>query len=354
MHHRLIALSLCLVACGATHESAVPIEDVGASYAGALCDALDACYGPTVGPLFFGGSDCEGTFRTSFESTSIPLYRDAIERGTLIYDGARFSDCEASLEMLGCGIFSARVADVCEEAFVGTLPPGAACTLDEECEGASYCDHGGGACPGSCQARGAAGAACIDDGGCTTGLRCAAGTCRAPAGDGAGCDGPTGLGCNAGLICLGADETRAGTCLSVEEAFSGALGAACDPSTGPLCADGLSCALDQVVAGAPTFVCVERAAIGAACRIAIPDACANAVCDGLAPDTGDFDGTCVAVPAAGEACGGLMERCATGTRCLDGTCEPSGALGAACSSPAGCASGRCEGGVCVAPMLCGE
>jgi hypothetical protein len=351
----VLAFSLLTLGCSTAHDNPVPLDEVAGRYAGVLCDSLDACYGPTIGGLFFGGSDCEGTFRRSFESSSIPLYRDAIARGTLVYDGAGFGDCEAALATLGCDIFSARISDACEATFIGTLAPGSACTLDEECEGASYCDHAGGACPGSCQARGAAGASCIDDGGCVTGLRCAAGTCRAPAGDGAGCDGPTGLGCRAGLICLGADESRAGTCNTIEEALSGALGGACNPSTGPLCSDGLSCALDEIVAGAPTFVCVERAALGGACRIGIPDACqGESVCAEVDPDMADFDGTCEAAPVAGEPCGGISERCATGTRCVAGTCEPSGANGAACSAPVQCASSRCEGGVCTAPMLCGE
>jgi len=345
---------LLAIGCSSTHDNPVPLEEVGGRYSGVLCDAIDACYGEAIGGLFFGGSDCEGTFRTSFDSTSLPLYREAIARGTLVYDDAAFGECEAALEMLGCEIFSARISDACETAFVGTLAPGAGCTLDEECQGASYCDHAGGACPGSCQARGSAGASCIEDGGCTTGLRCAAGTCRSPAGDGAGCDGPTGLNCRAGLICLGADEIRAGTCDTVEAALSGALGATCDPTTGPLCVDGLSCALDEIVAGAPTFRCVERGALGGDCRIGIPDACqGDAVCGDVAPDLGDFDGVCRPAPGAGETCGGLLERCRTGTRCVEGTCEPSGALGAACAGPVQCASGSCVGGVCIAPMLCG-
>lgn len=351
----LLAASVLAVGCSTTHDNPVPVEEVGARYAAALCDALDACYGPTVGSLFFGGSDCEATFQASFDATSLPLYREAIAHGTLVYDGSTFGDCEAALDTLGCGIFSARVPDVCETTFVGTLTPGSACTLDEECEGASFCDHTGGACPGSCQARGAAGAGCGEDSGCISGLQCAAGTCRAPAGEGAGCDGPTDLGCRAGLICLGADEARAGTCQTVDDALSGALGAGCNPSTGPLCADGLSCALDEVVAGAPVFTCVERAALGADCRIGIPDACTGeAVCDGVDPDVGDFDGTCAATPGAGQPCGGLMARCATGTRCVDGTCEPSGGTGAACTGAVQCAAGRCEAGVCLEPMLCGE
>lgn len=335
----------------------MPIDDLGPRLATILCDALDECYGPTVAELFAGGPlGCMGTFEASFRNQTLPAYRAAIDDGTLVYDGARVADCEAALREVGCGLTVTRFQDLCEGALGGTLAAGAACSIDEECMGDSFCDHTGGACPGTCQARGAAGAACIDDAGCLSGLVCSAGTCRAPGGAGASCEGATNVRCGAGTICLGSDAAtmRAGTCRTVDEAFAAALGASCSPD-GQLCDEGFSCSLDTVTAGVPSFVCVAPAASGGACRIAIPDACpAGEYCAGVDAAVADFDGTCAPAPGAGEACGGVLSRCAPGTRCVAGTCLAALENGAACASAAECFSGLCDGGVCVPPMLCGS
>jgi hypothetical protein len=357
---------LVLSACSSSHGDdaggdasgpSVPIEEAGPRLAALLCDTLETCYGPTVADLLGGGPlGCAGTFEATFENQTLPAWQAAIAAGTLAYDGTRFAECEAALRELGCDLTITRFQDLCEGALVGTLGPGAACSLDEECLGESFCDHTGGACPGTCQARGMAGAACTDDAGCRSSLLCSAGSCRAPGGVGASCEGPTNVRCGPGTICLGADAMamRAGTCRTVDDAFSAALGASCDPQS-QLCQEGLACQLDTIAGGMPTFLCVTPAAAGGACRIAIPDACEGGlVCDGVNPMVLDFDGTCAPAPGPGAPCGGLLARCAAGSRCVDGTCTSVSENGGTCATGAGCFSGACDGGVCVAPMLCGS
>jgi hypothetical protein len=334
----------------------VPLEELPPRLASLYCENFEACYGGLLTELIAGGPlGCEASFEATLTNQTVPAYRAAIEAGTLVYDGTRLDECEAALRELGCELTVARFQDFCEGALGGTLGAGEACSFDEECEGDAFCDYAGAACPGTCQARGASGASCTSDAGCVSGLQCNGGSCRAPGGAGASCEGATNVRCGPETICLGADGAtmRPGTCRTIEEAFSAALGDTCDPSR-QLCVEGAACALTRIAGMSPVFECVAPSAAGAACRFAIPDACPSGqFCSELDPSALDFDGVCAPAPDAGEACGGIFGRCALGSRCVEGRCVAVSENGEPCAAPAECFSGFCEAGTCAEPRLCG-
>ena len=106
-------------------------------------------------------------------------------------------------------------------------------------------------------------------------------------------------------------------------------------AVGAACGDGVSC---EATASCVDGFCVERAAVGAACGDGQPcvlgASCAEGLCQGFE------------VVALGEPCD-RSRRCPYKSECVEGRCEESALLGEACGE-AGCASGRCDGGVCVA------
>ncbi len=118
-------------------------------------------------------------------------------------------------------------------------------------------------------------------------------------------------------------------CMSVEGGASELLG---------ICADGLFCDYTS-----PAKACAARVDAGGACTI--EDACK----DGLVCAAN----TCVAEPAAGEAC---VISCAGELVCDESICVAPPGEGAACTNIGQCASGlKCEEATCVAlePLLCG-
>lgn len=352
--------TIAAAGCGGGDGGGGPtLDEFGSRNASTICEALIGCYGADIVELFVG-PDCQRTFLSLWDQAQRPRLEEAIARGSVTYDASRADACLAAVAAAGCGAIDRPSLPDCEAALAGTIAPGGACSIDEECMGDSYCRTDA-ACPGTCQARVASGSACTSDAACQAGLRCAGGTCQAPARAGAACEGPTMIQCAGGLLCLGASAggagmpARAGACRAIDAVRSAALGDLCDPqsSEGPLCMAGLSCALTGVSGGTmPVFECESEASSGGPCHLGVPDPCPTGeFCDGVMPFMGDFDGTCTALPGSGEPCQG--GRCAEGLRCnAASTCTPVSDVGGACSEGADCYSGSCEGGTCVEGMLC--
>ncbi len=220
----------------------------------------------------------------------------------------------------------ARASEACADFFandppaaclpqVGGLADGQPCAFDAQCASASCRVAKGSAC-GTCGAPAKAGQSCASYG-CDRGLECVAATqlCQPPGAASAPCD-DTGTPCAAGLSCVGATATRAGSC----QTAGASVGASCDPTgkTAPRCAaiDGLRCAaitrqcasVALVAAGEP---CGDLGhgkfadcAAGGTCRIA----------------TGSLQGTCVAAAADGAACDPTSgPDCAAPARCVGAT-----------------------------------
>jgi hypothetical protein len=145
-------------------------------------------------------------------------------------------------------------------------------------------------------------------------------------------DAPCGLDleslvCAPGLRCR-LDLSFCGKC--VREA---GVGEACDGAS--MCRPGSRCVSGK---------CVERGRPGEACaessECVIGAACSGGVCVG--PARAAENGSC----ARGE-------RCPYRTACVSGRCQRQALLGEACGE-AGCATGRCVGGACVALLPAGE
>jgi hypothetical protein len=195
------------------------------------------------------------------------------------------------------------------------------------------------------------GRACDRDDQCESGLVCQRTLCTAPAVEGQACDGPTAPRCRAGLFCLGGTVTRQGTCRTLASLTTAAAGEACSLDAGPFCSGDLSC---TVTSFAPaTATCAPPAATGAPCRVGLPDPCPPTdYCDGTLASGGA--GTCRPLPRDGAPCATrvLGPTCAAGQACLLGVCRPVQPNGGACTEAGGCYSGRCEAGVCMAPLVC--
>ncbi len=333
----------------------VPIEMEANVYASTLCPLLESCYGATVAELLTNTSSlagCERQAEAQWTNGALPRYQAAIAMGTLSYDGTQSAACMAAMQALGCAIVQSRPPAACQRLFVGHVAIGGACALDEECMGEAYCAADT-ACPGSCQPRGGAGVACTRDSVCADGLHCTSAHCSAPGGEGASCQGATGIDCAGGLICSGGSAMMAGMCRSVSSVFSTPIGAACNVGEGRLCMPGLSC----VVMSATSQVCAAGGlAIGAACHLALPDPCAaGAFCQGANLATGHLDGTCAALPTAGQACATELvgSRCAERFHCnAMSVCAAVHETGGSCSEPADCIDGHCAAGTCTAPGYC--
>jgi len=348
---------LSIAACSSSSTATVPLEDVPARFADGLCSQLEACAGPFA-DLYLQGADCRQTFTRSTQDSVLPLWQAAIANGTLVYDGHQLDACLTALTDTSCGSLAQRDLDVCDQVFQGQVPAGGSCHVEAECEGARYCQTT--TCPGSCTNRKAQGTACTDDSECVSGLNCDGdlGTCERPRDAGESCGGGTLPSCGLPSLCLGAnaDTGTTGTCRPISEALTAAVGETCDPGAGTLCVDGVSCALVayDTTTSALSWSCVAGYAAGAACKLALPDACPDGqICDADPARTGSLDGTCVPLPTAGQPCRSVAgSQCASGLVCDDTTCVTPGRLGATCVTSAGCASGMCTAGLCVAPT-CG-
>lgn len=333
----------------------VPLADLPGVLAPAICAAYETC-NPLVGAVYGTGTVCADTLSARFSDAELGALEDSIAAGNITYHGDLVADCVAAIQAIGCEL--SDPLEVCEDMFEGLVADGGACERNEECGEASYCAITT-SCPGTCQARVATGAACTSSSACQSGLSCDSGTCRAPAGPGAACNGTTGVACsNLGLVCVGDDGATPGECTRWSEVLMGAEGELCDALNEDYCDDGLSCAFDGLDGTTPRFRCVTRVAAGAACTIALPDICPpDQFCSGLDFMMGDTEGTCAPLPTAGDPCTPALPfpRCAPGLVCTGGNmCEPLGRVGATCASDATCASSYCEGGRCVdgEPLAC--
>jgi hypothetical protein len=351
----VVTLASALAGCpsSTTAPSTVPIEDLGGEYGDTFCGILTDCYGDVLREALVGGTEaeCAARLTTSYEEGVLHLYEQAIADGTMSYDGTQVRPCIDALQALGCGVLDSRSPPECDEVLIGEVELGGPCSINEQCSGAAYCMNAM-ACPGTCQPRGGVGTTCSSDEACESPMKCRSGSCVVPAGEGAPCGGTSGNDCAGGLICAGAMMGMTGTCRTPETVQSGALHGACNVLMTQLCQPGLSC----VVASFTSMTCeMGDIAIGTACHVAIPDACASgAYCADTNAMMGDLDGTCTALPGVGMPCAMVPfgQQCATDLHCEGDTCRETHAEGGSCTAPSECFSGMCTGGTCAAPMLC--
>lgn len=345
-------VSLVVVACGGSSEDGgggktLSIEDLPAEYAKAQCGLYKKCFGDVFG-LFSKGEDCETLTKTRVESSSLGQLAAGVAAGKIKYDGAKAADCLAEIAARSCDALAQRTSEACDLAAEGSVAAGESCDYDFDCVGSLYCKFDS-ACPGKCSERQPAGAGCKRDDDCQDGLVCGGATqaCVKPGAVGDACGGGVAPECAPTLTCAGASAATqtAGKCKAFSDVFSGGPGSACSFKELNLCTADQSCVFE----GTPPTngACAKKVASGAACkRASIPSACpAGEYCDGGAASA---DGTCKALPGAGEPCATELgdQVCAPYTRCDAGTCVALQNNGGPCKSDQACYSETCVGGVC--------
>ena len=341
--------ALLATGCPSSSSAPIPIEDFGAEFGTAACDAVEACTGPTVSNIFFApAGGCDAAFVASYRNALLPLVNQGVARGTITYSGTDARACVDALHADPCTLTNNGAAAVaCQNVWQGNQPAGGACSLNEECGVDQFCTFDM-ACPGACQARRTSGQTCTEERACAPGLTCnGEGMCAAPPMVGVACEGLG--GCSLGLLCSG------GACRPSSEVLIANEGQACHLQMGPLCREGLSCTVDMIAAGGATYICRALAAPGGACRIGLPAQCpAGQACTETDLMRLDFDGICAPAPSTEGATCDAIAGCASGFRCTDNACVRVRENGDTCTAAGQCGSGVCTSGMCVAPRLCGS
>jgi hypothetical protein len=261
------------------------------------------------------------------DTTELLTLKADIASGKVQYDSAKAGACLAYWERFyGAGCMqTARAAvattgsEACDEAFVGTVADGGACTTSFQCASDScaltdqLCPQDRQCCPGSCAAKIPAGADC---GGSLTNLNCERGSvctvsaavlspkCITPS-KVAGTPCIVAYECEPPLFC-DIDVNGNGTCQPVA-----ATGAPCNSYVALGVCDDL-----RDFCGVATDTCAPRGKPGAACSFLDPNnclgyaQCIGSTCVAHAPASG------ACYPASGPGCLGSLE-CSTQTN----TCE---------------------------------
>lgn len=361
-------LVLCvgaLAACsdtttGGGGNNSLTIDTFAPAYYRALCDSLFRC--PTVGDngaavaLLESASTC-ATRVPALGVGGMSDMMGLVRAGSIRFDGAAAAECLARVGQ-SCSQSDSELASLCRRAFTGTVAAGGPCWRNEECASGGYCDHGTDtrACPGTCRAPLAVGAACTLDRQCAGWLAgtatCVSGMCG-PVADVAG--GVEGQRCG---VIPGTPANRV-SCMTGLACISGmcrrpvAAGAPC--TSDDACVAGTACARTP---GTTTRTCVSpsvivRSTAGGMCSA---NGATAPLCNPLAHLECNAMSTCVSLGdgSMGSRCipGNdlLAATCNEGLRCdqTSSTCVPRAATGQACMRDSDCLSNECEGDRCLA------
>jgi hypothetical protein len=327
---------------------ATPLEDLPDEFAGALCEALEDCLGPTKLREELDREDCTLRVAAELRADDLAYVDMSISAGRLIYEPSQLAECLDGVREMGCAVLTDTYPDACGDLLAGNVPEGGECVASSECEGPAFC-AGRDACPSTCQALLEEGDDCLDPDDCGDDLWCIGGKCAPFAQRGDACAGDSGGNCAFGLSCLGSTDTEAGTCETNATVQAGALDEACEPG-GVLCEEGLSCVFN----GLDAFHCQGPAEAGGACYLGLPGQCPpDQYCD--VEDDVTIESTCKALPEVGDTCA-LGYLCEPGAVCLpDGDsslCHAIEENGGDCADDAACRSRHCAAGKCEAPEVC--
>jgi hypothetical protein len=287
---RALLAAACLTACGGgggqsagngvpnVPTGSEPIESFAADLIAAGCGWSARCNGVAT---------VDGCVAATAGIMSPQILQD-VQSGVVSYDPALGYRCVQLTLHQPC--FGPGDLESCQAAFTGTLPAGAACTLNMECVSGGCVKTACGAdcCPGTCAdgtfARNLPVGADCSNGVCSEGEFCD-GRCKSRVGEGAAC-GPTAI-CQADLDCYGS--------------------------------------------AAPT--CVRLGGLGAQC--------ATAFCEMSVAVCNETTLVCSAPPRAGDPCKGVAE-CGVALDCVGGACAVPGVVGQPCVGATG--SVQCQHG----------
>lgn len=330
-----LAAAALAVACSDPKKKAAP-PDVATP--AAFCDALFGSYAVRFVACYHATAAYAAAYEDGGESCA--QMEALVASGRVQYSAASAAACLAAIQAAPCDGLEHALAltPACATLLAGTVAPGGACAVDEECAAGTCVTTA--ECSGTCAAFLAAGAPCTAAAAdCAPPLFCdvdGSGTCvaNAPGAAGQAC-GPGELSCEPGLFC---DAGRCRAKLAGGASCLAVIGAAYP------CAANTFCHADSYLT--PTRAeCVPWVGAGAACGEWIGN---------CGPGLNCVSGSCVAEPVIGEPCSATVT-CLVGSWCDAGTCAAPKPLGAPCTRYDQCgAAAYCDGqtGTCVAETYC--
>jgi len=346
---------------GGDGSTDVPLDQLGARFAQALCKRLDRCYG-LLATAALGDESCVPYFE-KFLGESVFAGLAQLSPQRFSYHPDKAPACLADVENADCDLFFPK-PESCDQAIEGLVAGAGECTHAAECVRGFYCDAQPTACPGKCQPKPKSGQPCAG-GVCAEGLQCeelaTKPTCLPPVSKAfAACEGGTNAHCRIDMTCLGKDEGKPGQCRAIKEVFTATAKLPCNWQKGSLCGVGLHCALStpQGLDG----TCEATAGSLLPCKLALPDMCPlHEYCN----ITSGVSGQCEKLPEVKQNCAvyPLKALCQNGNRCVDrdevnplvqpGHCEGIATLGQSCTQDELCYSGYCDtNSKCATPNYC--
>jgi hypothetical protein len=349
---------------GSGGGSSIALLDLPDALAGALCDRLTRCAGDAAVELFLGEDDCKFLFSSVFHDSLFVGMPD-LPPETFSYHPELAQQCVDAMRNQACTTFFDLPIE-CKNALDGLIGEGGQCTHPAQCSRGLYCNITG-PCPGVCTKKPGEAEPCAAGKTCLEGLNCEKidqqDTCVKPiTQQDATCGGGSLPHCEFDMYCLGATDTVTGKCVLSSDLFTVKItGSACSVKSGPLCAAGFSCQVNDVaeLGAGLNGTCEKEVAKGAPCKLALPDECSAGQYCNIPDVTKGIDGTCTDLPGTGQPCANhayFAPDCAKATHCDQpsslGTCRSVVTLGNACVDNSGCYSSYCQTGVCAPPNFC--
>jgi hypothetical protein len=265
--------------------------------ANALCQKLGSCAPLPLQVLYGDVRGCASrvalTVAAGTGINGATVGQATIEACAAAYGGLTCTELEDGITPAECNI-------------TGSLANGTMCGIGLQCQ-TGYCKVPTGATCGACSAKASGGGACTTTADCPQGDYCNNNVCAALGG--------TGVGCDAGVRCLGAYYCNATSRTCQSPAIS--VGAPCSPQSLGSCSgeDGLYCTIGGTCAQ------IGLAATGSSCGLVGTSIvlCSDGGTCALATQ---FSGTCVAPAADGTACSmdGGTPNCFPPATCQGGIC----------------------------------
>jgi hypothetical protein len=327
----------------------MPIAELPAAFARAICDALDSCVGAAALRELTEREDCDVRVAKELAATDFHHMADAVSAARVFYDPSELPACLEGVRALGCDVLVDSFPPPCDDVLEGNVEIDGECAISAECAGTAFCaGAASGTCPSTCSELLGAGAECAADNECGDDLLCLGGVCTAPSVGGEPCGGDSGKVCALGFNCADSTDVDVGECTDNASTQVGREGDVCEPG-GALCVDGLSCVFD----GALGFHCEPYVGEGDACHLGLPGQCpVDQYCDAAAVMD---EGVCRDLPGDGDACV-LTDLCAPGFVCVlvddAAVCRPIRDNGGDCDDDRACRSGNCVDGSCEPPPTC--